>query len=465
MRTLSNINTEIIIEAEERIGRFQFPVRFRRQLASIITSRRIFFTGALLITATTFANVLNFAFSAYLGRVLDLNDFALISLMGSFYAFSSIFFGPLSLTVNYRSGFLIGKFSDEAGYQFWKYVRKYSLYFGMCISLLWLITSPFLNTFFQTEDLLFFISFAAITLSGFAAGVDKGFLSAKFFFGQLALVVLAEPVIKILSAIILITLHLTRLMYITIPISFFVSFILGWFLIIRRKTWEKEKEYSRSDIVYFPKKFLLVSLLSGLSTLSFISLDIVLAKHYLSSVDAGRYALVSLIGKSVYFLGGLASPFVIPLVSRDLGANKNTLKTLYLLVLFTFFLSFIGFLIFGVFGYISAPFILGERARTIVPYLSLFLFAMMCFTVSQIFTSFYQMRKLYSFPIIGFLLSILQIILIIFNHSTVYSIVLAMSIVGIVNLVVMIFMHFQQATVQTIENSIGDFFKIYTYEK
>ncbi|HZE86813.1 MAG TPA: hypothetical protein VE090_01265 [Methylomirabilota bacterium] len=459
MCTITDIIAELTIEGEERIGKLQFPLRFRERLTSIIIHKKIFFAGGVLVVATTFANILNFAFAAYLGRVLDLTNFALVSLIGSFYAFSSMFFGPLSLTVNYRSGYLIGKFNNNAGYQFWKHIRRYAIYYGIALSLLWLVLSPLLNSFFKTESLLLFLSFTAIIVSGFAAGVDKGFLSARLLFVPLALVVLAEPIIKILAAFLLTWMHLLPFMYLTIPFSFFTAFLFGWIVILKQKREQKENAYSERDIAYFPKKFLWTCLLSGLSTLSFVSLDIVLAKHYLSPEDAGRYALVSLIGKTVYFLGGLASPFVIPLLSRDLGANKSTKKTLYFLLFFTFLLSFFGFLAFGVFGYITAPLLLGERARSIIPYLGLFLFAMMCFTISQIFVSFYQMQKVYSFPIVGFLLSILQIVLIVLNHATIFSIVLAMSVVGIVNLILMGFMHYQRATVEVIENNIGKVLK------
>jgi O-antigen/teichoic acid export membrane protein len=460
----SNILTEAIIETEERVGKFHYPEKFRKRLTYIIERKKIFFAGGMLIAATTFANVLNFAFSAFVGRILTLNDFSLISLMGSFYAFASLFIGPLSFLVNYRSGYLIGKFNDSVGYHFWAYIRKYAIYFGIGISLLWLISMPFLNIFFKTESLLFFISFVIIIFGGFAAGVDKGFLSARLFFGTLSLVVFIEPLIKILLAVILAWMHLNHFMYITIPSSFFIAFLLGWVFIITHKPQQRDISKAQKESISFPKKFFFVSFVSGLSTISFVSLDIVLAKHYLPSSDAGKYALVSLMGKTVYFLGGLATPFIVPLVSRDLGANKSTARTLYMLLFFTFALSFIGFLCFGVYGYITAPLLLGEKALSIIPYLTMFLFAMMCFTVSQIFITFYQMRNIYSFPVAGFLLSILQIILIVLNHASVYSIVLAMSFVGIANLVVLSLMHFQWKKVQLIENKLVSIFKGEAYE-
>lgn len=450
--------TEAVIETEERMGRSPFPAAFRKKLTYVIERKKIFFAGGMLVAANTLGSVLNFAFSAYTGRVLTLSDFALVSLMNSLYSFAALFYGPLSFTVNYRSGFLMGKFDDAVGYQFWKYVRKYGILVGFALSLLWLLASPFLDTFFQTTSLLFFISYAAIIYSSFASGTDKGFLNARLFFLPLAGIVFLEPVLKILFAILLVVSHETQFMYITIPLAFFISFIFGWLYIINHKPKPKNTNFTQKDITFFPMKFCLISILSGLSTLSFASLDIVLAKHYLPPSDAGKYALVSLMGKTVFFLGGLTTPFVVPIISRELGANKDTTRILYILLLCTFVMCFIGFLCFGVFGYITAPLLLGKKAYSIVSYLSLFLFAMMCFCIAQIFVTFYQIRKIYTFPLIGLLLSIVQIILIVLNHSTVFSIVSAMSFVGIANLVVFSLMHAQWKKVQTVENSIVNFF-------
>src|SRR5258708_6370659 len=321
-----NLLTEAIIETEEKIGGLRLPDQLRKRLKFVIERKRVFLAGAFLILANTLANVLNFIFSAYVGRQLSLSDFALVSLMSSLYSFSALFFGPLSSTVNYRSSFLIGKFNDDAGYEFWKYIRKYGILIGLAISLLWLAGSPFLNGFFQTSSFLFFVSFTAIVFGGFAAGTDKGFLMARLFFIPLALVIFLEPVIKILLAILLVWVHDEQLMYITIPLSFFVSFFFGWLLIINQKPKSQNINYTKKDITIFPDKFFFISLLSGLSTLSFASLDIVLAKHYLLPNDAGKYALVSLMGKTVFFLGGLTTAFGIPLISHELVANKDTTR-------------------------------------------------------------------------------------------------------------------------------------------
>ena len=65
--------------------------------------------------------------------------------------------------------------------------------------------------------------------------------------------------------------------------------------------------------------FFRASLFTGLSSVLFLSLDIILVKHYLAPEAAGEYALLSLIGKMVFFLGSLPAVFLITFVGRNEG--------------------------------------------------------------------------------------------------------------------------------------------------
>lgn len=73
--------------------------------------------------------------------------------------------------------------------------------------------------------------------------------------------------------------------------------------------------------------------------ISFLSLDVMLAKHYLSPTDAGYYGLLSLVGSMVLFTGTLATQFIVPLVSREEGARKKSRRTLYVILGATTLLS------------------------------------------------------------------------------------------------------------------------------
>jgi len=45
--------------------------------------------------------------------------------------------------------------------------------------------------------------------------------------------------------------------------------------------------------------------LASLATTSFLSMDVILAKHFLAPKEAGYYALLALAGKMIFFAGSL----------------------------------------------------------------------------------------------------------------------------------------------------------------
>ena len=76
-----------------------------------------------MVSGAIIGNVLNFLYNAYLGRTVTVEDFGLVSLVGSFFYLSTIPFGALARTVTHRSAFLLGKYETPAKI-FWSHIRK-----------------------------------------------------------------------------------------------------------------------------------------------------------------------------------------------------------------------------------------------------------------------------------------------------------------------------------------------------
>lgn len=79
---------EAIVEVEETTTATKFPNNVRKSLLNLIKNRKSYVGGTALIASTFVANVLNYIFNAYLGRVLSFDNFALIGLISSFFSFA-----------------------------------------------------------------------------------------------------------------------------------------------------------------------------------------------------------------------------------------------------------------------------------------------------------------------------------------------------------------------------------------
>ena len=446
---------------EKTVHGFHIQKNAKRTIAAVFPNpfrqRLVYVSGGLLIAASVAANFLNFLFNAYLGRVLDLASFGLVSLVSSFLYLCQIPFSALNMSVNYRSGFLEGRYGDNTARAFWGWVRQKALFISLVACGLWLAFSPFLMRYFNINHIFPFFVFTLVWFFGFVAAVDTGFLSGRFMFGLLAIVALIDPIIKLAAAYLFVQYDLLPFVYAAIPIAITISFLASAIFANIRKKDESSVSYEAHR---FPKKFFISSFLSGLSTITFLSLDIILANHYLIPEDAGRYALISLVGKMIFFLGGLASQFTIPMVARSEGAGKDSDNAFIKILLSTFLLSLVGFLAFGIFGYITVPMLFGGRAESIISYLPLFGFAMLCFTIAKVFVPYYQAKKIYSFSVTAFFLAIIQVVIIGMYHDNILSIVFAMMLIGGLNFISMVALHFGANWVRIFEQSISDLFNL-----
>ena len=104
--------------------------------------------GLLLIVSTIFSSIFNFLFNIYLGRRLDIADFGLLSLFEGLLYLAYIQFRALGATVNYRNGFLTGRYGFDTVFYFYRDVKKYVLYISILVSGGWImLTSEFMKFF------------------------------------------------------------------------------------------------------------------------------------------------------------------------------------------------------------------------------------------------------------------------------------------------------------------------------
>lgn len=447
---------DVAVEVEREKG-FAFPKKWRQKFEFALSHTH--YTAIALIVSNGLASFLGFGYSAYLGRVLSFEDFALVGLINGLISLVSIIFGSLGKTMTYRTGYLMGKSGDKAAISFWAITRRKSLKLSFGLGILWIVISPFLLAYFRLNNLIPLFLFSPILLVNMAASADKGLLLSRFDFKGISIVTIVEPIIKVALAVLLVYLGLKNWAYATIPASAVVAFFVGWMLVKENK---KKIENIKEATYNFPFKFLLISIISGVSAIIFLNLDVIFAKHYLTPKEAGIYTLAALIGKMIYFLGALASPFTIAFVSRNDGANIDTKKFLHLTVAGTLILSLPAFIVIALFGNSIVPILFGEKALVTLPYLTLISFGMVCFSVASVYTEYYLAKKYYSFPVVALVLGMIELGLLEVFHTGVWSFVYVMSFVWISYFVVSFALHLFSNQVKSVENNISDFLGLFT---
>ncbi len=433
--------------------------RQRRFASAYALARSGIATGGALIAASVFSNFANFAYNAYLGRRISVEDFGLISLVGSFFYLSTIPVGALGKTVTHRAAFLLGKYETPLK-AFWSHVRLRAIVAGTAATVIWLAATPFLAILFKSPSLVPFLLFAPVWFIGITAAVDSGFLSGSLKFKVLALLVIIESIAKFMAAFAFVESGNSHLVYAATPIAMAIAFLVGWFFATRIK---QDRKIINSQVLEFPAHFFVTSIFTKFSTVAFLSFDLILAKLFLPPQEAGLYALLSLTGKMVFFSGSLFSSFINPLVSKEEGAERKSRHVFYKLFFASMFLSFAAYLAVGLFGAYTVPLLLGQKVAPILYLLPVYGLAMFCFSIANNLVTYYQVRRKYLLSIVSLFLAFAQILAIYFYHANLQEIAIVMTATGIISLLVTVLLYLIYEPLSALGRNIIDLLGLITF--
>lgn len=396
--------------------------------------------GGIFILALMLSNFINLIFNAYLGRVLKVEDFGLLTFVNTLVLLSGIFIGALGAAVTHRIGYLQTNLGSPASFSFLNSIKNKVYLLSLFISLIWIIFIPISAKFFNIGDIRSLLFFTPVFPLFLSAIVLKGYLTGNLNFIQVAIAAVVESVSKLAFAIILFSVGLGSFAYLSIPLSLFVSFSL--LFILTNKVTKVIKKNGKQFA--FPRRFLSATILTGLSTSGFLTLDLILVKHYFLPQLAGEYSILSLSGKMIFFFGSLFNGLILTYISRDLGAGLNPGKRFNKLILGTIGLTLISYFGIGVLGSTIIPFIFGSKALAITSFLPTYALAICFFTVSSAFITYHLTLHHYSFSLLSLLSAVSMIFGIYFFHANIFQITQVILFVSISNLISVLVFHILQ---------------------
>ena len=391
-------------------------------------------SGTTLAGALMAANAVNLFFNAYLGRVVSAEEFGIIGLINTILYICGMFYLALGATVIHEVSRLESRSGPESAAGFLASSTKQVFIISIAAALIWAITVPLTSGFFNIDNVLILYLFTPVFILYPLVAIGRGFLQGRLFFALTGFLILLEPVIKLLSAFLLINLDLESWIYTSIYISAILTGIIAFLMAWYYKPKSSKKSYP------FPVKFYWAALLTTISTISFLALDMVLVKHYLSPTEAGQYAFLSLLGKIIYFLGSLLNIFTISLVSRE-TSDKSGYISFYWLFTGSLFLCAIGIIALGFFGEFFIPLIFGGRADSIIPYALPYVSAISLYTLGSVVVTYHLAKKEYLFPYISLAMGLLLTLGIVFYHQTLTQIVYVLLTVGFIYSVTLLIIH------------------------
>lgn len=382
-----------------------------------------FLTGTIvLLIGNNLANFGNFLYNLSMGRLLGPEKYGEL---GAILSLFIILGAPLSilnlLVIKVVSAFW-GKKDKMAIIIFWRYFTPKIFLVGAAFSIILISISPLIARFLMIDSLS---SFLVIALSFMLAGplaVNNSVIQGTLSFSFLTLNTLIQSLLKLVLSIILVILNFSLLGAVLGPflgnIIVYLVTMLEMRLILGTTNWKKIKPPSYKLL----NNFIPVTI-GSLALTAFLTMDIVMVKHFFSPHQAGEYVALATVSKIILYGIGPLVTVMFPLV-----ANRASSGLPYILPLLGTLVLSLGLASVMIFSFFFAPrFIIsvlfGNRYFGIIPFLGLFSFYMTIYTINNILTNFILSISYYKPMYLLFAISLLPSLLIILFHNQISQVI------------------------------------------
>jgi O-antigen/teichoic acid export membrane protein len=182
----------------------------------------------------------------------------------------------------------------------------------------------------------------------------------------------------------------------------------------------------RTDLSHVGR-YALSAAVAAMGVIYLFNADVVLAKHYLSSTDAGIYAAGSVLGRVAYFLGVTVASVMFPEVATLLARDESHFHVVDASVVLMAALSAVL-----IAGYFLVPQLVllpyGSGFEPVRPYLGPFAIALSLLAISNLMVSYFLSVNSQRFviPLIG--AAVLETVLIVLFHSGIAQVIAMLAI-------------------------------------
>ncbi len=400
--------------------------------------KAVFSSGGILVMSTMFANVFNLVFNFYLGNKLSLEDFGVVTALNTIVYLLGMFINATGSTVTHQVAYLSGKNGLLSSFSFFKRTKARVLFPIFLIGALWLFIVPILASYLHIPNIWLVAAFSPAIIAAFFGGINRGYLQGSLLFKSIAGIVVIEVIVKLALAVGFVKTGESTLVALALPLSMLVAFGVSALMVAKRPK-EIEGETLIAKPATFSFTFYSASLLNGFATTIFLSLDVFLAKHYLTASDAGAYSLLSLVGKMIFFFGSLLNIFILPFISRAEGEGTDSKKVFSRILLGTIGCTLLASLGLVLVGPHVLPLFFGSKITVIFPYIPLFALNMFLLAITNNLVISNIARKRYLFSGISIISAVFMIFNIARLHDSITQIVhaLLLSIIVYASLIIL----------------------------
>jgi len=285
-------------------------------------------TGSLLLgIGAVVGGAITYLYHLLMGRMLGPVDYGILASLISLSYLLSIPVATLNLVIVRFVSFLKGKRQTKSIGLLLRLTNQKVFFYGLLFLLLFLILTPFINSFLHLNSPVPFIILLIFFFVSIFSSINRSFLQGLMRFGYISFAMIIEALLKLGLAFLLVFFGLKVRGAL---LGILIATIAAYFITLLPLRFLFRSKFSKLNLK--SKEILSFTLPVFLSTLAFTSLfttDVILARHFLTEQQAGFYAALSTLGKIIFFVTNPIISVVFPMVSERY-ANKTGYRNLFL---------------------------------------------------------------------------------------------------------------------------------------
>lgn len=207
----------------------------------------------------------------------------------------------------------------------------------------------------------------------------------------------------------------------------------------------KLPHFNWKDVV----KYTIPSTIAVLGITLLNSIDVILARSYLSAEDSGDYAAIATLGKIIFFATSAIPMAMFPIVSARHAVNEPHKKMLIASLASVGFMSLIAFIFYQLTPELIINTLIGEKFLPIAPLLGKFALIMGMYSLVNVLVNYYLSIQKYTLSILPILGSLSLIFVLRYGPTSpeqvVNTVLWNMTGLFIVTSIISLYLNFRQA--------------------
>ncbi len=282
----------------------------------LISGSSILFIGSLS------GNFFHFLFNLFMSRNLSVVDYGVLASIMSLITLPSLLYSAITPTVVSFAAMYFA--NNQLGHVHGLFIKinRVAISIGLSFLLIFTLFSTQIGAFLHIKNSpLLIITGGLLVLIGFLSVVTASFIQAKLSFLFLSIVNFLLGFLKFIFGVLFLFWGFgIQGALSAVALSALVTYLMSFYpmkFIFQKRIDIPHVQYN--EII----RFAIPATCSLVSITCFITIDILLAKHFLSAKDAGLYAGLALAGKVIFFFSAPIGMAMFPLIVQKKAKNEN----------------------------------------------------------------------------------------------------------------------------------------------